>query len=67
MAWQQTATGLMVVFAALLLLRRLPWFSTQRQSGCSSCHGCAKGVPAEASIPLVQLGIDPASDSGARV
>lgn len=66
MAWQQTATGLMVVFAVLLLLRRLPWFSAQRQAGCSSCQGCSKGVPAEASLPLVQLGIESSADSGTR-
>ena len=67
MGWQQTATGFIVAFAALLLLRKLPWFSARGQAGCSSCSGCSKGVPAVPSLPLVQLGIDPASDSGTRV
>lgn len=56
MDWQTLATLGMVLFAAVLLLRRLPWFSRRSVSGCGSCHGCAAVSPAQSSLPLVQLG-----------
>lgn len=55
MTWQHFATGVMVIFAAALILRRLPWFAA-RSGGCSGCNSCPQAAsPQPAS--LVQLGM----------
>lgn len=64
MDWQTLATLGMVLFASVLLLRRLPWFSKRSVSGCSSCHGCAAVSPTQSSLPLVQLGTGSGRPSG---
>ena len=54
---QSAATAATVLFAMVIILRRLPWFRKSSQAGCGSCGGCSGQVSAgPEQIPLVQLG-----------
>jgi len=60
MDWQTWAAAGTVVFAGVLMLRRLPWFAARKVAGCGGCHGCSAAGSSGSPRSLVQLGTTPA-------
>jgi len=54
---QPAATAATVLFALIVILRRLPWFRKSSQTACGACGGCSRRDPSGPDqMPLVQLG-----------